>query len=157
MDLHVLRCPEHDLTIFRKCLSVSRSVYMYVCLQTFVNTITLSRSNAQKVTKLYNQLHLDKIWSWLDIGGHRPIGGAAMPHFPRIFRCLKYLISLGLLHGNKPNSDENIHIRHKSFVKLLCTSNFRGRCCCIFSWNLGVFLILYISQDLSHGNTKVGR
>ena len=22
MDLHVLRCPEHDMTIFRKCLSV---------------------------------------------------------------------------------------------------------------------------------------
>ena len=27
MDLHVLRCPEYDLTIFRKCLSV----FMHVC------------------------------------------------------------------------------------------------------------------------------
>ena len=25
MDLYVLRCPEHDLTIFRKCLSVCMS------------------------------------------------------------------------------------------------------------------------------------
>ena len=28
MDFHVLRCPEHDLTIFRKCLSLGRSVCM---------------------------------------------------------------------------------------------------------------------------------
>ena len=28
MDLHVLRCPEHNLTIFRKCLSVDPSACM---------------------------------------------------------------------------------------------------------------------------------
>ena len=32
MALHVLRCPEHDLTIFRKCLSV--------CLFYFVDTVS---------------------------------------------------------------------------------------------------------------------
>ena len=32
MDLHVLRCPEHDLTIFRKCLSVCRSVCLSACI-----------------------------------------------------------------------------------------------------------------------------
>ena len=32
MDLHVLGCPEHDLTIFRKCLSVCLCVCMSVCL-----------------------------------------------------------------------------------------------------------------------------
>ena len=31
-DLHVLRCPEHELTIFRKCLSV--------CLYYFVDTVS---------------------------------------------------------------------------------------------------------------------
>ena len=32
IDLHVLRCPEHDLTIFRKCLSV--------CLYYFVDAVS---------------------------------------------------------------------------------------------------------------------
>ena len=40
MDLHVLRCPEHDLTIFRKCLSLYLSVCLYVCLQYFVDTVS---------------------------------------------------------------------------------------------------------------------
>ena len=34
MDLHVLRCPEHDLTIFRKCLSVCLSVRLQIFLDT---------------------------------------------------------------------------------------------------------------------------
>ena len=36
INLHVLRCPEHDLTIFRKCPSIC----LYVCLQNFVDTVT---------------------------------------------------------------------------------------------------------------------
>ena len=32
MDLHVLGCPEHDLTIYTKCLSV----YISVCHANFV-------------------------------------------------------------------------------------------------------------------------
>ena len=32
MDLHVLGCPEHDLTIFAKCLSVCLSVCLCVCM-----------------------------------------------------------------------------------------------------------------------------
>ena len=44
MDLHVLRCPEHDLTIFRRCLSV--------CLQKFCGHC-ISRTNWWKLMKLY--------------------------------------------------------------------------------------------------------
>ena len=36
MDSHVLRYPEHDLTIFRKCLSVS----LYQCFQNFMDTVS---------------------------------------------------------------------------------------------------------------------
>ena len=36
IDFDVLRCPEHDLTIFRKCLSVCLSV----CLYYFVDAVT---------------------------------------------------------------------------------------------------------------------
>ena len=32
MDLYVLGCPEHDLTISGKCLSVYVSVRLYVCV-----------------------------------------------------------------------------------------------------------------------------
>ena len=66
----------------------------------------ISRANAQKVTQLYMRSHFDKNWCWLDFGGYRPIGGTAMPHFSRVFSYLKYLISLGFLHGIKANSDE---------------------------------------------------
>ena len=48
MDLHILRCPEHDLNIFRKrCLSVRPSVGLYVCLQNFVDIVSqeLMRGN----------------------------------------------------------------------------------------------------------------
>ena len=41
-----------------------------------------------------------------------------MPHFPRIFRYLNYLISLGLLQENKLNVDERISIRQKYFCKI---------------------------------------
>ena len=32
MDLYILKCPEHDLAIFRKCLSV--------CMYDFVDTVS---------------------------------------------------------------------------------------------------------------------
>ena len=35
MDLHVLRCSEHDLTMFRKCLSVC----LYACFQNILDTV----------------------------------------------------------------------------------------------------------------------
>ena len=37
MNLYVLKCPEHDLTIFRKCLS---AVCMHVDPQNFVDTLS---------------------------------------------------------------------------------------------------------------------
>ena len=119
---------------------------------TFVSKICehcISRANARKVTTLYIQLHLYKNCCWLDIDGNRPIGGAAMLHFSQIFWHLKYLISLGVLHGNKPNSGKTILIRKKLFVKFLCTSISRARCCCIFSSNLVVLLTLYISKSFA--------
>ena len=48
MDLHVLRCPEHDLTIFRKCLSVCLSV----CLPVLFCGHCMSRTNERKLMKL---------------------------------------------------------------------------------------------------------
>ena len=121
VDLHVLRCPEHDLTIFRKCLSACLSVYMS---PKFCGPC-ISRANAQKVTKLCIQLHLDKNWRWLDISGYRPIGGVAMPHFLTNF-FLEYLISPGLYHGSKPDSDERILIREKSFWKIFLHIELQG-------------------------------
>ena len=55
MDLQVLRCPEHDLTIFRKCMSIGLSVY----LSPKFCGHCISRTNAGKLMKLYIQLHLD--------------------------------------------------------------------------------------------------
>ena len=49
-----------------------------------------------------------------------------MPHFWRIFRYLNYLISLGLFHGNKPNSDERILIKQKSFCKIFTHIELQG-------------------------------
>ena len=61
--LHVLSCPEHDLTIFRKCLSV--------CISPKFCGHCISRTNARKLMKLFIQLHLDIIWCWLDFGAYR--------------------------------------------------------------------------------------
>ena len=46
---YVLRCPVHDLTIFRKCLSV--------CTPPKFRGLCISRTNGQKLTKIYIQLH----------------------------------------------------------------------------------------------------
>ena len=48
MDLHVLRYPEHDLTIFRKYLSPKFCGHY------------ISKTNARKLMKIYIQLHLAK-------------------------------------------------------------------------------------------------
>ena len=92
------------------------NVCLSVCLRNFRDTI--SSTNEWKWIKLYIQLYLDKNWCWLDISRYLPIGGADMIHFPRIFWYLNYLISLGLLHGNKRNSDERILIKQKKFRKI---------------------------------------
>ena len=53
-NLHALRCPEHDLNIFRKSLSACMSPkYCGRCI---------SKINSRKLMKLYIQLHLDIIW-----------------------------------------------------------------------------------------------
>ena len=123
------------------------NVYLSVFMSPKIFGHCISQANARKVTKFYILLHLDKNWCWLDIGGYRPIGGAAMPHFPRIFRYLKYLISLGVLHGTNQTQMKGYFLGKNVFVKFLCTSNTRGRCCWIFSSNLMIFLILYISKS----------
>ena len=45
MGLHVLRCPKHDLIIFRKCLSVCTPPKFY--------GHCISRTNGRKLMKLY--------------------------------------------------------------------------------------------------------
>ena len=60
-----------------------------------------------------------------------------MPYFPRIFRYLKYLTSLGFLHGNNLNLDEKILIRQKSFCKIFVYIELQGA------------LLLYISLEFS--------
>ena len=74
--LHVYRCPKQDLTIFRKCLSVC--MFQKFCGH------CISRTNARKWMKLYNQLHLDMILCWLDFGVYCSIICTATEHFPRI-------------------------------------------------------------------------
>ena len=64
MDLHVLRCPENDLTDFGKiCPSV--------CTIPKFCGHCISRTYGRKLMKLYIQLHIYVIWSWLDFGGYR--------------------------------------------------------------------------------------
>ena len=67
MDLHVLRCPEHDLTDFRKCLSICRPEWM--SQKYFWHGV--SRNNVWKLMKLYIQLNLNIIWHWLEFGTYR--------------------------------------------------------------------------------------
>ena len=58
--LHVLRCPEHDLIIFRKCLSVcvSLSVCLTVGLPVLFCGGCILRTNGRKMMKLNIQLLL---------------------------------------------------------------------------------------------------
>ena len=53
MDLHVLRCPDHEWTIFRKCLSVC----LHVCLKNFEDI--MSQELVSEIDKLYIELQLD--------------------------------------------------------------------------------------------------
>ena len=58
MDLGVSRCPENDLTIFKKCLPVGQSV----CMSPKFCGHWISKTNAWNLMKLYIQLHLDADW-----------------------------------------------------------------------------------------------
>ena len=62
-----LRFPEHDLTIFWKCMSVCRSA----CMSPKFCGHCISKTNARKLTKLYIQLHVDILWCWLDFVAYR--------------------------------------------------------------------------------------
>ena len=84
MDLHVLGWPEHDLTIFRKCLSVC----LWVCVYPFVCGRSISRTNEPNFIKLDIELHLNKNWRWLGFGAYRYIGGAAVQWFLRFLGWL---------------------------------------------------------------------
>ena len=101
-----LRCFEYDLTIFRKCLSVSVSA----CMSPKFCEHCISRTNAQKLMKLYIQFHLDIIWCWLDFCVYCSTSNAAMENFPPNFGIL---ISLILMPRISPNLLSNIHILRK--------------------------------------------
>ena len=59
MDLRVLGCPQHDLTISEKCLSV----YMCVCDKNFVASVASNRQNFLKffVTQTGADRHFPEI------------------------------------------------------------------------------------------------
>ena len=39
-SIHVLGCPKHDLTMFRKCLSRCLSIGLYIGFQNFLDTVS---------------------------------------------------------------------------------------------------------------------
>ena len=107
-NLHVLRCPEHLLTVLtfiyaytKKVLnsrkfstSGFRLIYMFwdvlneiwpflenVCLSSKFCEHCISRTNPWKLMKLYIQLHLDMIWCWLDFSVYRSRRSAAVRFF----------------------------------------------------------------------------
>ena len=67
-DLHALRCPERDFTIFEK--------YMFVFVrQRFYGKPNL-KTTSPIFMKLYTQLHRDLSSCLSTSGGNRPKGGA---------------------------------------------------------------------------------
>ena len=74
MDLHVLECPEHDLTISGSCLSV--------CVwQKFYGKCS-SRTNAQNFMKFYNQFYPNINWCLSAFDKNRSIDGIVVKLFP---------------------------------------------------------------------------
>ena len=145
MDLHVLRCPEHDLTIFWKCLSVSRSVCLSVCMLLKFCGHCISRGNARKVTKLYAELNLNKNWCWLDISRYRPIWGPDT--FSRIFRYLKYLKTLFFFYMEINQTQKIGYILGKKvFVKIFVHIELQGALLLYVFLEFSDFLISYISK-----------
>ena len=124
------------------------SICLYVSKILWTLYLTSKCANG---TKLYIQLLLDENWCWLHIDGYRPIGGTAMPHFPRNFWIFKMsLISLGLWLGNKPNSEDSILIRQKSFWKFFVHIELQGALpLYIFLEFIGIFDFI-LSLDLLH-------
>ena len=53
-DLHVLECPEQDLTIFGKCLSVYVSVCLGVCDKNFVASVARELMNRISWNFIFN-------------------------------------------------------------------------------------------------------
>ena len=51
---------------FRKCLSICTCVGLSACMSPKFCGYCISRTYARILIKLYTQLHLDIIWSWLD-------------------------------------------------------------------------------------------
>ena len=89
MDLDVLGCPEHDLNIFGKCLSVCMSVCLCVCLclcmsvcvwQKFCGKCS-SRTNAQNFMKFYIYYYPNINWCLSTFRENRLTGGAVVTLF----------------------------------------------------------------------------
>ena len=78
MNLHALRCPEHDLIIF-----------LSVCMPPKFCGHLSSRINAWKLMKLHARMLFDINWCLLVFSLYRFIGGAAMQHFSK-FRDIYY-------------------------------------------------------------------
>ena len=78
IDLHILGCPDHDMTISGKCLSVRLSVCMR---QKFYGKCS-SRINAQNFMKLYILSYTTINWCLSTFGENRSTGGAVITLFP---------------------------------------------------------------------------
>ena len=108
MVLQVLRCPEHDLAVFRKC----PSAYLSVCLQNFMDTVPQELMHRNwwtwySVTSWYN-LVLIKFWCIL---------------FKKFWCCSKFMISLTQWYMTKmravvPNTNnfQPIILKYKTFI-----------------------------------------
>ena len=76
MDLHVLGCPEHVMTVPRKCLSVCMSV-------TKIFGKCSSRTNAQNLMKSYISCYPNVNWCLPTFGKNCSTRGAAVSLFPK--------------------------------------------------------------------------
>ena len=114
MDLHILRCPEHNLIIFRKCLSV--------CIPPKFCGHCNSRINARKLMKLHAQMLFDINWCWLVFGVYRFIGGAAMQIFFLDFGIFTIIKITGSIAWNCTILYVWHTYKKKTFVSLWCKS-----------------------------------
>ena len=73
-DLHVLGCLDHDLIVFRRCLTIYVSFYAKQTLYSKCKAKTITPN----FSKLFTQLHTDLNWYWSTFVENRPTGVAVV-------------------------------------------------------------------------------